>query len=346
MHIIHVNLARGFRGGERQTVLLIQALAKRDEVEGQTLVCQPSSPLRDELADTPGVKFANASHQLAGHCQAGKGNIVHAHEAKAVHWAWLHQRLYRTPYIITRRVDTPIKRKWSNTVFYRNARYCVAISNAIAHEINALVPRSIPVIASAFTPVSPDPDVAKRLRDTYSGRFIVGHIGALVDRHKGQRVLLEAARQFEKTHPEVLFVFFGRGEDEHKLQQESDCLSNVRWMGFKTNIGDYLPALDIFAFPSRNEGLGSVLLDVMSAKVPIIASDVGGIPDIIKHEQTGLLVPPNNATMLADSIEGLMNDSSLRAALSSRAFAQLENYSPDAMATAYLLLYHSIYRSL
>ncbi|TDV91589.1 glycosyltransferase involved in cell wall biosynthesis [Halomonas alkaliantarctica] len=342
MHIIHVNLARGFRGGERQTVLLIQALAKQDEIGRQTLVCQPSSPLRAELADTPDVEFVNANHQLAGHWQAGKGGIIHAHEAKAVHWAWLHSVLFRTPYIITRRVDTPIKRKWSNKVFYRYAHCCVAISNVIAREINALVPRSIFVIASAYTPVRHNPDVAKKLRDTYPGRFIVGHIGALVDRHKGQRVLLEVARQFEKTYPEVLFVFFGKGEDEHKLQQESEFLSNVRWLGFKANIGDYMPALDLFAFPSRNEGLGSVLLDIMSAKVSIIASDVGGIPDIITHEQTGLLVPPNNAAMLADGIKRMMNDSRLRAELSYRAFAQLENYSPDAMAAAYLPLYRSI----
>lgn len=342
MHIVHVNLAKGFRGGERQTILLIQALAKRNEIERQTLVCLPTSPLRAELADTPGIVFADAKHQLAGHRQAGKGDIVHAHEAKGVHWAWLHRVMFRTPYIITRRVDTPIKRKLSNRTFYCQAHCCVAISSAIAREIIPLTPRAVPVIPSAFTPGSPNKEIAKELRDAYPKRFIIGHIGALVDRHKGQRVLLEVARQFLDTYPNVVFLFFGRGEDEHKLQQESEGLSNVIWMGFKTNIGDYLPALDLFAFPSRNEGLGSVLLDVMSADVPIIASDVGGIPDIVKHKETGYLVPPNNAAMLASGIEVLMNDRQLSAMWSMRAKAQLENYSSDAMADAYLSLYRSI----
>ncbi|WP_246286517.1 glycosyltransferase family 4 protein [Vreelandella maris] len=341
MHIIHVNLARGFRGGERQTILLIQALAGADGIERQTLVCKPSSPLRDELAGTPDLKFTNARHQLAGHWHAGKADVVHAHEAKAVHWAWLHRKLFQTPYIITRRVDTPIKPKLSNKAFYRNAHYCVAISSAIAQEISTLTFQKIPIIPSAFTPVSPNPNVVKELRDGYSERFIVGHVGALVDRHKGQRVLLEAARQFQVTRPEVLFVFFGRGEDEQILRQESASLSNVLWMGFKPNIGDYLPMLDLFAFPSRNEGLGSVLLDVMNAKVPIIASDVGGIPDIVKHKKTGILVPPNNSEKLVEGLEALINNEQLRSTLSINAFKQLERFSPDAMMEAYLFLYRT-----
>lgn len=341
MHIIHVNLAKGFRGGERQTVLLIQALAKLTEITRQTLVCLPSSPLRTELADVADIKFIDAPHQLAGHWQSGNADMVHAHEAKAVHWAWLHHQLFRTPYTITRRVDTPIKRKWSNRLFYRHAHHCVAISRVIANEIRVLISREVHVIPSSLTPVTPDPVVAETLRISYPDRFLVGHIGALVDRHKGQRVLLDVARKFVNSHPNVLFIFFGRGEDEQLLQKESASLSNVVWMGFKTNIGDYLPALDLFAFPSRNEGLGSVLLDVMNAKVPIIASDVGGIPDIITHQQTGFLVPPNNAERLAEGIEDLISNSQLRHTLSLSAFAQLESYTPDAMAASYLPLYRS-----
>lgn len=342
MQIIHVNLAKGFRGGERQTVLLIQALAKCTDVSQQTLVCQPFSPLRDELSDIPNVRFVNATSQLTGHWRAGKADIVHAHEAKAVHWAWLHKKLFRTPYILTRRVDTPIKRKWSNVVFYRNAHRCVAISSVIANEIGSLSPQPIPLIPSAFSPSTPNPMVAKTLRDTYSGRFIVGHVGALVDRHKGQRVLLEAARQLEHTHPQILFLFFGRGEDASLLHDESAEQGNVVWMGFKPDVNDYLPSFDLFAFPSRNEGLGSVLLDVMNANVPVIASDVGGIPDIVKHLETGFLVPPNDADRLAEGIVALRQDDLLRNRLVTTALSTLKNYSYEAMASAYLSLYRAL----
>lgn len=88
LRIMHVNLARGFRGGERQTELLIQTLAAHGV--SQQLVCRGDSPLRAHLQGTPGLKFVTANHQLMGHWRAEPADLVHAHEAKAVHWAWLH----------------------------------------------------------------------------------------------------------------------------------------------------------------------------------------------------------------------------------------------------------------
>lgn len=133
MHIIHVNLAKGFRGGERQTALLIQSL--ENLVAAQTLVCRHDSPLRDKLEDVANLRLVDANHQLAGHVRAGKASVVHAHEAKAVHWAWLHKRLYRTPYVVTRRVDTIIKDKWANRLFLRGCgllcRYFINYSATI-----------------------------------------------------------------------------------------------------------------------------------------------------------------------------------------------------------------------
>lgn len=338
MHIIHANLARGFRGGERQTVLLIQALADKAEVSLQTLVCRPDSPLRTELATTPSVRFVSARHQLAGHWQAGRATLVHAHDAKAVHWAWLHRRLFDTPYLITRRVDTPVKRKASNKIFYRGASRCVALSRVIAADIQPLSPYPVVQIPSAFTPLAPNQDVAQAFRARYPGRFFVGHAGALVDRHKGQRVLLDAARRLQHSQPDMLFVFFGRGEDEAALQQESAALDNVVWAGFQPDIGHYLPALDVFAFPSRNEGLGSVLLDAMRAGVPVVASQTGGIPDIVHHGETGLLFPPGDSETLARHLVSL-RDATLRQTLAEKATQRLTGYSPEAMANAYLALY-------
>jgi glycosyltransferase involved in cell wall biosynthesis len=338
LHIIHANLAKGFRGGERQTTLLIQALAKRADIARQTLVCRPDSPLRAELGDTPNVTFVAARHQLAGHRRAGHATLVHAHDAKAVHWAWLQRQLFKTPYLITRRVDTPIKRKRSNLAFYKSAYRCVALSGVIAREVQPLSPQPVVQIPSAFTPLTPDPSVADAFRAHYPGRFLVGHAGALVDRHKGQRVLLDAARQLQHSHPDMLFVFFGRGEDDIALKQESATLENVVWAGFKPDIGNYLPALDVFAFPSRNEGLGSVLLDAMRAGVPVIASHTGGIPDIVHQRETGLLFPPGDADALARGLIELRAQA-LRERLAEQASRRLADYSADAMASAYLALY-------
>lgn len=340
LHIIHVNLAKGFRGGERQTVLLIQALASH--VELQTLVCRCDSPLRDALEEIDNLKIVDANHQLAGHIQAGKALVVHAHEAKAVHWAWLHKRLYRTPYVVTRRVDTMIKDNRANRLFYGDADCCVAISSIIQKQLSHWSAHPIPVIPSAMSNFTPDHQVTKRFKACYPGRFIVGHIGALVDRHKGQRVILDVAAKLQESHPNLLFVFFGQGEDESVLQQESQHLTNVVWFGFHPNIGDFIPALDLFVFPSRNEGLGSILLDVMQAKVPIVASQVGGIPDLIIHEETGLLIETGDASSLCDAIIRLSESKGHRISLADNAYQRLTSFSPQSMAKKYRDIYHSL----
>jgi glycosyltransferase involved in cell wall biosynthesis len=340
LHIIHVNLAKGFRGGERQTALLIQALAHH--VESQTLVCRRDSPLREALREVDRLSVVSANHQLGGHIQAARASVVHAHEAKAVHWAWLHKRLWCTPYVVTRRVDTPIKDKWMNRLFYGDASCCVAISTMIQAQLAPWSQHNIPVIPSAMSNFSPDMHIAEQFKARYPGRFIVGHIGALVDRHKGQRVILEAARQLQDSHPTLLFVFFGKGEDEETLQQESLHLSNVVWAGFQPNIGDFIPALDLFIFPSRNEGLGSVLLDVMQAKIPVIASDVGGIPDLVQQNRTGVLVEANNAAALKEAIIQAKENDKASAAMADAAYERLKAFSPQAMAEHYHHVYGQV----
>ena len=336
---MHVNLAKGFRGGERQTELLITALAKHFDVT-QIVACRGDSPLRNRLKEVKNVSFLTANHQLDGHLSAPKVDIVHAHEAKAVHWAYLHKLLRKTPYILTRRVDTPIKDKWSNIHSYQNAFARVGISTLISKHISDKGWGDVEQIPSTLAHLERNREEGETFKALFPGKTIIGHVGALVDRHKGQKVLIDAAAQLAKKHPEFQFVFFGNGADEDELKAYSDNYQNVTWMGFKPNIGDYLPFFDLFAFPSRNEGLGSTLLDVMDAGVPIIASNVGGIPDIILDKETGLLVPPNDSNALKNAIISLHNDKALQQSLVAGASARLENYTPKKMAERYLTLYH------
>ncbi|WP_110643222.1 glycosyltransferase [Salinicola sp. CPA57] len=344
MHIRHVNLARGFRGGERQTLLLIEALARLGEPQGgidQSLVCRRDSPMRAALAGTD-VELIDADHALAGHGHRTRATLTHAHEAKAVHWAWVERRLHGTPYILTRRVPQPVKDKRFNRLTYRGAATAVAISSVI--ETHLRDRRWCPVvrIPSVLSGQPSDPTQVAALRERFAGRRVVGHIGALVDRHKGQRVLLAAARRLRETHPDVCFLLLGEGEDGETLKAESAGLDNVIWEGFRPNVGDYLEIMTLFAFPSRNEGLGSTLLDAMDHGVPIVASDVDGIPDLIEHDVSGLLVPTGDPEALAAALAALLDGPAHRQRLVAAARRQLEAFTPAAMAEAYLALYRGL----
>jgi glycosyltransferase involved in cell wall biosynthesis len=339
--VLHVNLAKGFRGGERQTELLIRALAKHFKIK-QLLACREDSPLRTRLADVEDLSFVTANNQLSGHYAAPHADIVHAHEAKAVHWAYIHKLLRNTPYILTRRVDTVVKDKWLNKKTYSNASALVGISTLIANQIRDKKWGEVNQIPSTLAHLETDHKEGEAFRNAFPGKTIIGHVGALVDKHKGQKVLIEAASLLEKSHPDLHIVFFGDGADKEELESLSKDIKNITWMGFKPKIGDYLPYFDLFAFPSRNEGLGSTLLDVMDAGVPIIASNVGGIPDIVIDNETGILIEANDSSALKDAIIKLSSDKALQTRLVEGAKKQIENYTPQKMAERYFSIYEKI----
>jgi glycosyltransferase involved in cell wall biosynthesis len=339
MTIAHANFAKGFRGGERQTQLLIESLSEKGY--RQKLLVRKGSELGRRCRGIDNLKVIEIGKPYALHLGHLKGaSLLHAHETKAAQFALFGKRLLGLPYIVTRRVDHAIKNNAFNRALYASAAQCVALSGAIKTEIKKIVPATdVAIIPSAWSRLSFDEKNVAALQQRFEGKFVVGHIGALVDRHKGQSVLIEAARILEKTHPDIQVILLGSGSDEASLKAQAEGLGNITFEGFVDNVGDYLKCFDLFAFPSRYEGLGSILFDAMQFDVPIVASDIGGIPDIIRDGENGLLVPPGNAAALAAAIERLYGDEALRKALSSNARNRLDSFSPGAMAERYEGLY-------
>ena len=262
MRILHVNLAKGFRGGERQTELLIRALSRQGLQ--QFIICRSDSPLRERLASTHELQFIVANHQLMGHRGIPQIDIIQAHEAKAVHWAWLQSCLKATPYVITRRVTHPVRDTTLNRMTYSKAAGVIAISSPIESHLKARGGcRNLTIIPDMLAYLPRSESLIAELRDKYCGKFLIGHAGSAIDQHKGQREIIKAARVLAHDMPNALFLMLGDGPDLASFRRESADLPNIQWLGFKDNLGDYLALLDVFLFPSRHEGLGSVLLDAI-----------------------------------------------------------------------------------
>ena len=341
--IAHINLAHGFRGGERQTELLVKALADNYQLK-QMLLCREDSPLIEHLQTLP-VEIIPLKNKpdarLSGHLRlAARAQLLHAHEARAAQWVYLHSLLFKTPYIITRRVPEPIRDNAFNRAINGKAAALVAISQAIAQGLEQQFKRSIEIIPSVNAGFAPNAEHSAQLQAQYAENFIIGQVGALVDRHKGQSVTLKAAALLKVKIPKLKVLFLGSGEDEATLQELAHDLEvDAEFLGFKQNVADYLPCFDVFAFPSNYEGLGSVLLDVMAAQVPIVASEVGGIPDIVKDEYSGLLIKSQDSAALAEQIQRVHSDAALRGKLIQGGLAVAATHSPEHMAESYLSLY-------
>lgn len=339
MKIAHINLARGFRGGERQTVTLIQSLGEQYADLQQFLVCRADSPMR-EMLQNHAVSFVSAEKQWQGHRAIADADCVHAHEAKAVHWAWLHHLIWQTPYILTRRVDFPLKNNFLGAKTYGAAHTVVAISQAVHDKVSAFSQR-VKMISDAYSKLPEKNQTIEFLKEKFEKKFVIGNVAALV-KEKGQLDLLAVARQFQTKHPDCAFIFLGKGEDEALFRQQSADLQNVHWLGFQTDVGSYLKVMDLFVFPSFTEGLGSALLDAMAYDVPIVASRVGGIPDIIQHENNGLLFEAGDVAALAQQIERMLQQPDFRQRCATQAKKQLLDFAPETMAKQYYEIYKQI----
>lgn len=343
MHITHINFAKGFRGGERQTQLLIEELALQNFK--QKLLVRKNSELTTRCKDIKGLEIIEISKPYILNVKhIKKPTILHAHETKALQFAYMANKFLGTPYIATRRVDNPIKNNFFNKKLYQNAKAVVGLSKAIKTEILHLSKNiNIDIIPSAFSDLTLNKQKYSDIHQCFENKFLIGHVGALVDIHKGQSLLIEAAKTLATQIPEMHFILLGRGEDEKRFKLQANNIHNITFEGFVDNVNDYIHCFDLFVFPSRNEGLGSILFDVMRLNIPIIASNVGGIPDIITNEKNGLLIPTNNSKAIVDAILKLYKDKNKRELLAKNAKKGIEKFSPLNMANSYINIYKKIW---
>lgn len=340
--LCHVNLASGFRGGERQTELLIRALATRGWP--QRLVARRGGPLAARCAGMDGLSVVTSASQplLAAIAARGAG-LLHAHEARAIYACWVAGIAGRRPWLLTRRVDNPFKASPLRDRAYRAASRVVGVSTAIRRLVESRYPGlDCDVVPDAHAELARGHVVPDTLRRRLAGRTVVGHIGALDHSHKGQGTIIEAARDAARRFPDMHFVLVGDGRDEARFRSAAADLSNVEFTGYVTEVGDWLSVFDLFVYPSLHEGLGSTLLDAMSFGLPIVATSVGGIPDIVEDGVNGILVEPEDPARLLAAMRRILDDSSLYAAMRDANLDHAGRYSPAAMAERYEALYLSI----
>jgi glycosyltransferase involved in cell wall biosynthesis len=142
---------------------------------------------------------------------------------------------------------------------------------------------------------------------------IVGSIGWLTD-IKGHRVLVEAVGYLKDEFPGLHAVIVGSGGQHHALLAQADSLGvrdRIHLVGHRDDIEQCLAGMDCFVFPSLNEGMGRALIEAMAAGLPVVASRVGGIPAIVRHEENGLLVEAGDGRALSEALRRILGDPQL-----------------------------------
>ncbi len=259
-------------------------------------------------------------------------NIIHSHAVRYDFAAMIVAVFMRIPLIITRHVAITDyllpKMKKSIYMFFDwlslfGAKMIIAISNDCRNKINRYYPVDPKKIFVIYCGIDFDKLSASRSwpenvlfeDDKKNNTIIIGTVAQLTY-YKGIDTLIRAFQELIIEFPNIRLIIVGDGAERKKLEELSVKLKiekNVRFLGLRSDVHNILPLFDIFALPSRREGLPLSILEAMYFERPIVASNVGAVGEIVQPGKTGILIDPDNTKQIYDAIKELMLDPSKRA---------------------------------
>lgn len=346
MRILHLDSERGWRGGQQQVAWLAEGLRERGHA--QCVIGPQGSELLTRLSaqrfDTRGYRLYGTWDPRAGAALRKlsaefRPDIVHAHAGNA-HTLALRAFGGRVPIVVTRRVDFAIKdNARSRRKYAAPGQHFIAISNAIRDVLvrGGVAPANITVVPSGV-------DVA-RVRGGNRAAIraelgvsehavLVGFVGALVD-HKAPWLLAEALPVLRRIVPHARIVYAGDGPERARIEavaRTAGAADAIHFLGWRADIADVYAALDLFSLPSKEEGLGTALIDAQAAGVPCVVTAAGGMIDIVHDGENGRVVPIGDANALGAALGALWMDEPLRHRFTTRGLAVVEErFTKDAM---------------
>lgn len=228
----------------------------------------------------------------------------------------------------------------------------IAVSDAVrAYLTSAGIskPEKVVTIHNGIAPLKrkPSADEIKRFRaneNVRSSEILIGTIGSF-NRQKDTATLVKAFGTVHHKWANTKLLLIGKGELKRNLEQlvaKLDLKDSVHFAGTMDDVTVALASLDLFVLPSRSEAFGLTLLEAMQANVPIIASKVGGIPEIIHHGYNGLLVEHDDPKQLSAAMLKLLNDKKLQKKFTSHYPETLKNFSATKMVQATESVYEEL----
>ena len=364
MSLFLIDAGNEWRGGQRQSFLLAQALKRKGY--NFFFVVQPESPLCQKASEAVLPVFPLkmrseldfvAISRLGRAMKRRNCVLAHFHDAHSVAVGSAAASLAKVPIrIISRRVDFPLKRNYFSRRKYRkNIDKIIAISEGVKKVLieGGIDPDCIDVIPSGidFSPFEKGDLVEKQ--DNYLRRelsfepddYLVGIVAHLAD-HKGHKYLIKATEILKKSAPNIKMIIVGEGPLRmmlNKQASDSGVEDIVFFLGFREDVPRILHSLDLFVISSYLEGMGSSILDAMACRLPVVATKVGGIPEVVTNGETGLLVPPRSPSALARAILRLYYNKALASRLGQKGHEVVhQKYSAEAMADKSAVLYGKI----
>lgn len=344
-------LSRQYRNRGHQ-VVLVSAGGVREEEFVKLGVVHVRAPLRVKSEVHPAT--IAAVPRLLKLIRDSKIDVIHSHTRVTQVLGRVLSALSGVPYVSTCHgfYKTRVFRK----IFPCWGRAVAAISPAVKDHLLAdfhVKPQDVFLIGNgidieSFACVDDQRRRQARERFAITRSPVIGIVARLADT-KGHDVLLKAMPMILEKFPDALLFIAGEGKMKAKLQQltaELGIEDHVRFANVFNPSGEILSLFDVFAMPSTDEGFGLSGMEAQAAGLPVVASNVGGIPSFVLHEQTGLLVPPHDPAALARAILRFLTDQAEAQTIGRQAREFIEQkFSSEIMAQNTLGMYEHVMAS-
>lgn len=356
--IVYIITSLGFGGAERPLLDLVKFI-NRSKLNISVATVVGGGPLEQEFKNL-GVEVKvfkkktklglETISSLKKYLEEKKPDIVHTHLFAGDFWGKVAARKAKVPIIVSTEQNLNLDEGWIKglikTKTYRFTNRVITISKAIkdytvkAYKVN---PEKIEVIYSGI-----DLDKFSYQPKDLGLEPKLGIIGRL-EKQKGHKYLLKALVNVLKDFPQAQLWIIGEGSLHSQLERQARQLKidkNVKFLGARKNIPEILAGLDIFVMPSLWEGLGVAAIEAQACGVPVIASKVDGLKEVVEDKKTGLLVEPKNSRALAEAIIwSLKHPKIVKQVIINARRSVEEKFDIKKMVSKYEALYQKLYES-
>ncbi len=313
---LYLDLEQEWRGGQSQALLTLRGLRTRGHA-AELVAARDGALARRAQADGIPVHLVprrgarlNATRLLRRLLSQHRFNLIHANEPHALTAAWLAGAHRQLPVVASRRVAYPLQNSRIALSRYRAARRILAISRFVAENVVAsgLSADAVEVVYEGVeVPPLPFLEQRRRARQRWSAaedELLLGCVGYLLP-EKGHEFLIRSLPTLRAQFPRCRVLLAGDGpcrESLETLARQLGVQGAVQFAGFVERVSQVYEALDVFAFPSLAEPLGTSLLAAMAYGLPVVAVGRGGVLEYIDHEQNGLLIPDLESSRYPEAI--------------------------------------------
>jgi glycosyltransferase involved in cell wall biosynthesis len=351
------------QGGAERFALGLVSHLPRDRFEPWVCSTRFATPEASESLADAGVSHISLRrtgkldiHRLGGLAmllKLGRFDVIHAHMFGSNVWGTVMGKLCSVPVIIAHEHNWSysgelMRRTIDRHVIARYATRFVAVSESNRTrmiELEGIPPEKVLVLPTAYIPhrVTEPTDIRAELGLAPDARII--GVVATLRVEKALEVMISAVAQVIQRFPDAHLVIAGDGPQRESLEAQVASMGltgHVHFLGERRDVTPLLQTVDVGALSSDWEGMPLFVLECMATGTPVVATNVGGLPEIVEHDRTGLLVPPRDPAALAAAISALLADPARGRLLAATAAERLHDFTIDTVALRFADLYEQL----